>query len=119
MRRLHHGGRSDKTAFGIFLEWRGWLGICAELGLGAPEVRRPKRESFRSPLGWLVIGRCGLETHVPLVFELLEEEVDDFAGGLGDHCAWAEDGGGSVFVEEVVVLCGDDSSADDHDVFAA
>ena len=55
------------------------------------------------------------------VVELLlsEEQFHDLASGLGYAGAGAEDGGGACLVEEVIVLCGDNTAHDYHDVLAA
>ena len=63
----------------------------------------------------------------PLVFNLFREQralvgvlfvegFHDFLGGFRDVRTGAEDGHGSVFSEEVVVLGGNDAAAEDHDV---
>ena len=38
---------------------------------------------------------------------------------IGDRGAGAEDGGDAGFVEEVIILCGDDTTCGDHDVGSA
>ena len=49
---------------------------------------------------------------------LAQEDVHDFAGGLGHGGTGTEDGSDASLVEEVVVLGGDDTTGDDHDVLA-
>ncbi len=49
---------------------------------------------------------------------LTQEDVHDFAGSLGYGSTGAEDGGDASLVEEVVVLSGDDTAGDDHDILA-
>jgi hypothetical protein len=39
--------------------------------------------------------------------------------GVGNGCAGTEDGGNTGFVEEVIVLRGDDTTGGDHDVRTA
>ena len=48
-----------------------------------------------------------------------EEEFHYLASGFGDAGAGAEDGGGSCFVEEVVVLGGDNAAYNYHDILTA
>ena len=45
-----------------------------------------------------------------------EQDLHHFDGGLCDAGAGAEDGGDACLVEEVVVLGGNDTASDDHDV---
>ena len=49
---------------------------------------------------------------------LAQQNVHDFAGGFGHGGTGTEDGGNASLVEEVVVLGGDDTTGNDHDVLA-
>ena len=44
---------------------------------------------------------------------LLHKKLHDNFRRIGYRCSWAEDGGDAGFVEEVVVLCGDDTTGGD------
>ena len=50
---------------------------------------------------------------------LSEEQFHDLASGLGYAGAGAEDGGCTCLVEEVIILCGDNTTHDYHDILAA
>ena len=55
----------------------------------------------------------------PLCAALLcHEELHDGACRLRYIRAWTKDGGYACLVEEVVVLCGDDTTGNHHDVLA-
>ena len=47
---------------------------------------------------------------------LIQQDVHDFASGLGHGGTGTEDGSDTSLVEEVVVLGGDDTTGNDHDV---
>ena len=50
---------------------------------------------------------------------LFVENLHNLTASLGNGGARTEDGGNTCFVEEVVVLCWDDTTSDDEDVFTA
>lgn len=47
---------------------------------------------------------------------LLHQQLHNHFGGVGNRGAGTEDGGNTGFVEEVVVLRGDDTTGGDHDI---
>ena len=47
---------------------------------------------------------------------LVEQDLHHLDGGLGNAGARTEDGGDAGLIEEVVILGGDDTAGDDHDV---
>ena len=49
----------------------------------------------------------------------LHQQLHYHFSGVGNRCARAEDGGNAGFVEEVVVLRGDDTTGSDHDIRTA
>ena len=62
----------------------------------------------------------------PLLFFLsnrrqlfLHQQLHNHFGGVGNRGAGTEDGGNAGFVEEVVVLRGDDTTGGDHDIRTA
>ena len=50
---------------------------------------------------------------------LLHKKLHNNFRRIGDGCSWAEDGGDTGFIQEVIVLCGDDTTGGDHDVGSA
>ena len=50
---------------------------------------------------------------------VLEEKLHDLACSLADAGARAEDGSHTGLIEEVIVLGGDDTTGDNHDIFTA
>ena len=50
---------------------------------------------------------------------LLHQELHYHLSRIGDRCTGAEDGGDTGFVEEVVVLRGDDTTGSDEDILTA
>ena len=57
--------------------------------------------------------RIGLQHYL-----FLHKELHNNFCRVSHRCSWAEDGGDAGFVQEVVVLCGDDTTRCDHDVRA-
>ena len=49
----------------------------------------------------------------------LHQKLHYHFGGVGNRGARAEDGGNAGFVEEVIVLRGDDTTGGDHDIRTA
>ena len=58
--------------------------------------------------------RVGLQHYL-----LLHKKLHHNLGRIGYRCSWAEDGGNAGFVQEVVILRGDDTTCGDHDVGSA
>ena len=50
---------------------------------------------------------------------LLHQQLHNHFGGVGNRGAGTEDGGNAGFVEEVIVLRGDDTTGGDHDIRTA
>ena len=50
---------------------------------------------------------------------LLHKELHHNLGRIGDGGSGAEDGGDAGFIQEVIVLCGDDTTCGDHDIRTA
>ncbi len=53
------------------------------------------------------------------VKSVFQQDVHDFACSLGHAGTGAEYGGNTCLIEELVVLCGDNTTGDNHDVLAA
>ncbi len=49
----------------------------------------------------------------------LHQKLHYHFSGVGNGCAGTEDGGDTGLVEEVIVLCGDDTTGGDHDIRSA
>ena len=49
----------------------------------------------------------------------LHQQLHNNFRRIGYRCSGAEDGGDAGFVQEVIVLCGDDTTGGDHDVGSA
>ena len=49
----------------------------------------------------------------------MHQELHNHFGGVGNRGTGAEDGGDTGFVEEVIVLRGDDTTGGDHDIRTA
>ena len=49
----------------------------------------------------------------------LHQQLHDNFCGVSDWCAGAKDSCDAGFVQEVIVLCGDDTSGGDHDIRTA
>ena len=60
-----------------------------------------------------------LRTLANLTSSLLHEQLHNHLGTISDGGSGAEDGGDAGFVQEVIVLCGDDTTCGDHDVGSA
>ena len=54
-----------------------------------------------------------------LIYLLAKQEFHHLASSLGHGSTGTEDSGYASLVKEVIVLCGDDTAGNDHDVFAA
>ena len=50
---------------------------------------------------------------------LVEKNLHHLTGSLGNRCTRTEDGGNTGFIEEVVVLCGNHTTGNNHDVFTS
>ena len=55
----------------------------------------------------------------PMIRLLLHKKLHNHFGTIGNGSTWAEDGGDTGLIQEVIVLCGDDTTGGDHDVGSA
>ena len=58
--------------------------------------------------------RVGLQHYL-----FLHQQLHHHLSGVSDWCSGAEDGCNTGFVQEVIILCGDDTTGGDHDVGSA